>query len=84
MMQDDPAYILDLGGDGGGRSDPQDEAAAARAWLGVQFDCCHVYSRVYRNDAGTAYVGRCPGCYREIRIGIGPGGSTERFFRAGR
>ena len=51
-------------------------------FLGVQFACCSVYTRVYVNRAGTAYEGRCPKCSRPIQIKIGPEGTGERFFTA--
>ncbi|NNE44795.1 MAG: hypothetical protein HKN12_11360 [Gemmatimonadetes bacterium] len=51
-------------------------------FLGIQFDCCDVYARIYRNEDRTYYEGRCPRCLRAVRVRIGKGGSNERFFRA--
>lgn len=51
-------------------------------FLGVNFACCGVYSRVYPNRQNTAYEGRCPRCARPIRFAIGPGGTASRFFTA--
>jgi hypothetical protein len=51
-------------------------------YLGVQFACCDVYSRIYANRAGTEYVGHCPRCAKRVRFEIGPGGSDSRFFIA--
>jgi hypothetical protein len=56
---------------------------SARPFVGVQFECCSIYARIYRNAAGTAYVGNCPRCAKKIELKIGPGGSDSRFFTAG-
>lgn len=51
-------------------------------YLGIMFNCCSIYGRIYKNKEGTAYVGRCPKCMRTIRIPIGEGGTNTRFFNA--
>ncbi len=53
-----------------------------RPFLGVHYQCCSVYARVYLNREGTAYVGHCPRCSRQVRFRVGPGGSDARFFQA--
>jgi hypothetical protein len=80
----EPDYILELGG-----REVNDTSASAsahslrgRPWLAVQWKCCGVYSRVYRNREGTAYDGRCPRCGRPVHVNVGPGGTTARFFEA--
>jgi len=55
---------------------------SGKKFLGIKFECCGVYARIYQNKDGTAYVGRCPKCMRPIRINIGAGGTNNRFFRA--
>ena len=52
-----------------------------RSFLGIWFDCCHTYGRLYKNKAGTAYVGRCPRCLRSVTVRIGGEGTSRRFFR---
>ncbi len=56
------------------------EMREARPYLSVLFKCCSVYQRVYRNNDGTEYEGRCPKCTRPIRFKVGQGGTNERFF----
>jgi len=51
-------------------------------YLGIMFNCCNSYGRIYKNKAGTHYVGHCPKCMRPIKIKIGEGGTNTRFFNA--
>lgn len=53
-----------------------------KKYLGIMFECCNVYARIYKNKEGTAYVGRCPKCMRSVNVKIGDGGTNTRFFRA--
>lgn len=49
-------------------------------FLGVIFQCCNVYGRLYKNKQGTHYIGNCPKCLKPVKVKIGEGGTTERFF----
>lgn len=53
-----------------------------RPWVGIEFACCHVYTRVYRNAVGSSYVGRCPKCGRSVSLRVGADGTSARFFVA--
>lgn len=81
-MSDDPAYRLDIGGLEDPGAAPPSRGGLLRRWIGIRFDCCGVYTRVYRNALGTAYHGRCPRCLRQVTLRVGEGGSNSRFFRA--
>ncbi|MCL2329972.1 MAG: hypothetical protein FWC56_01565, partial [Phycisphaerae bacterium] len=61
---------------------PESADHEGRPWIGIQFECCSIYTRIYRNRSGTAYEGRCPRCSRPIRLRVGPGGTNSRMFRA--
>jgi len=58
------------------------QADKVRPWLAMKWKCCGAYSRIYRNRAGSAYEGRCPKCAKHVRVPIGPGGTSQRFFEA--
>ncbi|GAA4425777.1 hypothetical protein [Bremerella cremea] len=62
--------------------DDSDQGRKPRPFLGVKFDCCGIYSRIYQNKKATHYVGNCPKCAKQIRVRIGHGGSDNRFFTA--
>lgn len=61
---------------------PQQEHAECRPFIGILFECCGVYSRVYRTCDKTAYEGRCPRCGRPVRVRVAPNGVSARLFRA--
>lgn len=82
MMPDDPPYILDVRGL---KDEPPEQGTSVpngRTWIGIHFECCGIYSRIYRNKEGTAYKGYCPRCTRPVRVGIGRAGTHHRIFRA--
>lgn len=54
-----------------------------REFVGVFWECCKVYSRIYLNSRGTAYVGWCPKCSRRVQMNVSPSGSKSRFFNVG-
>ncbi len=56
--------------------------ARERRFIGIHFACCDRYARIYVNRDETAYVGRCPRCTKQVKLTIGPGGTSERFFTA--
>ncbi|MHC4660415.1 MAG: hypothetical protein ACYS8W_01880 [Planctomycetota bacterium] len=62
------------GGDAGAEKD--------RPFIGIFFECCNIYGRIYINRNQTAYVGWCPRCAAKIEIPIDPHGVDDRFFRA--
>jgi len=61
---------------------PVNDKIRRRAYLGVIFKCCRIYSRIYLNKKGDAYVGWCPRCGARMEIKISPVGTDSRFFFA--
>jgi hypothetical protein len=54
--------------------------ATGRPFLSVQFACCSVYQRVYRDRDGRHYTARCPRCGKTARFAVAEGGTTARSF----
>ncbi len=64
--------------------DNSNEQQNLRKFIGVWFDCCHTYGRLYKNKEGTQYTGRCPKCMRYVHVNIDENSSkatNRRFFR---
>lgn len=54
-----------------------------KKYIGVHFECCGVYTRIYYNEAVKAYIGNCPLCRRPVRVLVDPDTGIEaRFFTA--
>lgn len=77
---DDKGRHLDLSSDSVSGTEPK--TTEGGPFLGVHFECCDIYQRIYPNREQTAYVGHCPKCARRVQFLIGEGGTNERFFRA--
>ena len=57
--------------------------AKGRPFIGITFECCRVYRRVYLTADKSAFAGSCPKCGTPVRIRTGPGGSKSRFWSVG-
>lgn len=53
-----------------------------KPFIGVKFDCCQVYTRIYANKDETAYEGRCPKCLRKVCIEIHKKSVHCKFYSA--
>ncbi len=63
-------------------ADEKKTSLKGRPYMGVMFDCCKVYVRIYQNKEGSHYRGRCPRCLRQITFVVGVSGEKNRFWRA--
>jgi hypothetical protein len=63
-------------------SDSKRPAGEMRPYVGILFECCGVYARVYRQPDQLHYSGRCPKCLRKVRLRVGKDGINSRLFRA--
>lgn len=83
IVEDSPDYRISIDGvDESADAEPKGGGLTGRPWVGVRFDCCGVYWRIYRNPEGTAYQGHCPNCRRRVFMRVGPGGTNARMFSA--
>lgn len=74
--------MIDIYDDEDFEEEQEEEKPQKHDFLGIMFNCCNVYSRIYKNKEGTAYEGVCPRCFKKVQIKIGEGGSNRRFFNA--
>jgi len=56
--------------------------ADRRSWVGIHFECCGAYTRIYRRPDARVYQGYCPRCGRRVTLRVGPDGVNARIFRA--
>jgi hypothetical protein len=59
----------------------QSGSRSTRPFVGIQWDCCSTYTRVYREPDGKSYLGQCPRCSKRVRLQVEAGGTDCRFFR---
>lgn len=91
-MSDEPDYILEISTapraddpappssrSGSSSTSPPSEA---RPWIGVHFECCGIYARIYRRPDSPVYAGQCPRCLARITARVGADGTPQRLFRA--
>lgn len=62
--------------------DPTPQFEPPRQWIGVLFECCGIYARLWRTPEQQEYRGCCPRCTRRVHLSVAPGGSAARIFRA--
>jgi hypothetical protein len=77
-MNDPRDFKLDIAG-----VNPAGSAGApaqGRPFLSIQFACCSVYQRVYRDPDGRHYRGRCPRCGKTVTFAVADGGTSSRSF----
>ena len=67
------------------QEDNTNQQPQKRKYIGVWFECCHAYGRLYKNKEGTMYRGRCPRCLRPVRvpIDVNSNRATDRRFFSG-
>lgn len=54
-----------------------------KKFIGVHFECCGLYTRIYYNEKENAYKGNCPLCRRPVNVKVDPQTGVEaRFFKA--
>lgn len=58
------------------------EKRKPKPFIGIHFKCCKVYSRIYLNAKGDAFVGWCPKCAAKTVVKVSPTGSKSSFFTA--
>lgn len=51
-------------------------------FLGIYFECCSTYGRIYKDRSEKTYQGMCPRCGKKIVVPIGEEGTSSRFFVA--
>jgi hypothetical protein len=61
---------------------PEEREKRGRKFIGVRFDCCGVYARIYFNEKQNGYFGYCPMCHRRVSVRVDPEkGTDSRFFK---
>jgi len=61
---------------------PEERDKRGRKFIGVKFECCGVYGRIYYSEVNNGYYGYCPLCHKRVNVRVDPEKGTDgRFFR---
>jgi len=50
-------------------------------FIGILFECCNIYRRIYMNKEKNAYEGKCPNAMERLRWRLDQAERRHVFFR---
>jgi len=57
------------------------QRSARGRFIGILFECCNSYGRLYLRRDSAAFEGRCPRCYRMVRVPVSEDGIEAHFVQ---
>jgi len=59
------------------------DSVTGRSYIGVHYECCQVYSRVYLKQEQKKQISHCPKCGNAFHIKFSENGTDSPFWLAG-